>query len=261
MEIIIQPDWELASRLAAQVLAHQIRRKPDSVLGLATGSSPLGVYRELIRMHREEGLDFSQVRTFNLDEYIGLPPEHPSSYHCFMHEHLLDQVNLKPSNIHIPNGMTKDISLLCRHYEESIERAGGLDIQLLGLGTNAHIGFNEPSSSLASRTRIKTLSERTLRDNARFFSDSEEAPRHVITMGIGTILDSRRCLLLAFGSKKAGAVAKMVEGAVTAMVPASALQLHPRVQVILDSPAASLLEHRRYYQWVFDHKPDWQRLE
>lgn len=258
MEIIIQKNRESASLLAADIVATLIRRDPEVVLGLATGSTPLMLYRELVRRHREEGLDFSRVTTFNLDEYRGLEPDHPCSYHHFMWENLFGEVNVQRSRVHLPDGMTKDVPATCRAYEEAIVAAGGIELQVLGIGANGHIGFNEPSSSLASRTRIKTLSRETITDNARFFGGEQYVPRHVLTMGVGTIMDCRRCLLLAFGEGKAEAVAKMVEGPISAMVPASVLQLHRRAYVVLDEASASRLELRDYYRWVYEHKPAWQ---
>ncbi len=259
MEVLIEPDADQAARLAARIVARQLREKPDSVLGLATGSTPLAVYRELIRMHREEDLDFARVRTFNLDEYVGLPPEHPCAYRRFMDENLFNHLNIPPAQIHIPDGQTTDIPAHCRDYEAAIAAAGGIDIQILGIGSDGHIGFNEPMSSLASRTRIKTLTEQTSRDNARFFTSPADVPRHCITMGIGTIMESRTCLLLAFGAGKAEAVAASIEGPIAAMMPASVLQLHPRTIVLLDPPAASRLTQAAYYQMVAANKPDWQQ--
>lgn len=261
MEVILQSDSEAAGRLAARSIAHLLRRKPDAVLGLATGSTPLPVYRELIRMHREEELDFSRVSTFNLDEYIGLSKHHPQSYYRFMWEHFFKHVNLHPDHIHQPDGMTEDIPGFCVRYEGEIRRAGGIDLQLLGIGSDGHIGFNEPGSSLASRTRIKTLTPQTLADNVRFFKNPDEQPHHVLTMGIGTILDSREIVLLAFGKRKAAAVAAAVEGPLTASVPASALQLHEKVHFIVDEDAASELQRSAYYRWVYENKPEWQRVE
>jgi len=258
MEIIIQPDPERASRTAARILARQVRENPESVLGLATGSTPLRLYRELIRMHREDGLDFSGVTTFNLDEYIGLAPDHPQSYHAYMREHFFQHVNVPEERIHLPDGMAKDIPAHCRDYEERIQNAGGLDIQILGLGTDGHVGFNEPTSSLASRTRIKTLTQRTLADNARFFDREEDQPHHVITMGIGTIMEARRIVLLAFGDRKAEAVAASVEGPVSSMMPASTLQFHPQAHYLIDDAAATRLAKADYYRWVYENKPDWQ---
>ena len=254
MEIIIQPTPEASAEVAARIIARQLREKPDSVLGLATGSTPLSLYRILIGMK----LDWSRVTTFNLDEYIGLPREHPQTYHSFMWENLFRHVNIRPENVHIPDGNAPDVPAFCAAYEESIRAAGGIDIQILGIGTDGHIGFNEPTSSLASRTRIKTLTPQTRRDNARFFGSEDEVPFHVITMGIGTIMEARMNLLLAFGENKAAAIAGAVEGPITAVNPASILQLHPVAKVCLDEPAASQLKRADYYRWVYDNKPAWQ---
>lgn len=258
MEIIIQPSREEAIQVATRLVARQVREKPDSVLGLATGGTPLPLYESLTRMHREEGLDFSGITTFNLDEYVGLDPDHPASYHHYMEEHFFSQVNIRAERIHIPNGMSSDIPSHCEEYEAAIQRAGGIDLQLLGLGSDGHIGFNEPGSSFGSLTRIKSLTERTRKDNARFFS-STEVPLHVITMGLGTIMQTRMCMLLAFGETKAAAVAAAVEGPVTASLPASLLQFHPRVKVLLDTASASMLKRQDYYRSVYENKPDWQR--
>ena len=260
MEIIIQPSAEAASIVAARIIAQLVRRKPDAVLGLATGSTPLATYRALVHMHREEGLDFSRVTTFNLDEYVGLPPEHPQSYHAFMEEHLFRHLNIPRERIHIPNGLAADVPAECADYEAAIVAADGIDLQLLGIGTDGHIGFNEPSSSLASRTRIKTLTAQTRQDNARFFGSAAEVPLHVITMGVGTIMDARQVVLLAFGERKAQAILAAVEGPVTAMNPASILQMHPVAKCLADEPAAAKLARLEYYRWVYDHKPQWQRF-
>ena len=260
MEVIIQPDQEAASALAAALVARLVADKPDAVIGLCAGNTPLLLYRELIRRHREEKLDFSRVTTFNLDEYVGIPPNHPASYGAFMQNHLLAGINVDPSRSHSPDGLADNILQSCELYEDLIKRSGGIDLQLLGIGVDGHLGFNEPSSSLASRTRIKTLTERTRSDNARPFGKKELVPRHVVTMGLGTILDARHCLLLAFGFGKASAVAKMVEGPVAAAVPASVLQLHPRVRVIIDEEAASQLRLADYYRAVYEGKPEWQAI-
>ncbi len=261
MEVIIRPDIHSASKEAARFFENQIERKPNSVLGLATGSTPLGVYKELCALCRANLVDFSRVTSFNLDEYAGLQPEHRQSYAHFMHEHFFKSVNIPPASTHLPNGLAKDIPKHCEEYEALIKRAGGIDLQLLGLGTDGHIGFNEPSSSLASRTRLKTLTQRTIADNARFFASEAEVPRHVITMGIGTIMEARHCLVLAFGDRKAGAVAAMLEGPVTASCPASILQMHPCCTIIVDEPAAASLQRADYYRWVYDNKPKWQRIK
>ena len=256
MEIIIQPTAEAATNIAARLLSRAIQQKPAAVLGLATGATMDALYRELVAMK----LDWSKLTTFNLDEYVGLSPQHPQSYHSFMWENLFRHVNIPIKSVNIPDGLAKDIPQACENYERKIAATGGIDVQLLGIGTSGHIGFNEPTSSLASRTRIKTLTPQTLRDNARFFGNESGVPQQVITMGIGTILESRHCVLLAFGSKKAQAVAEAVEGPVTAMNPASALQLHPKVTMFLDEAAAAELKMKEYYHWVYDQKPDWQKI-
>lgn len=261
MEIIIQPTPEAGSIIAARIIAKLVRSKPDCVLGLATGSTPLGTYSELVRMHREEGLDFAKVTTFNLDEYVGLPPEHPQSYRAFMAENFFRHVNVDARRTHIPDGLARDVPAECARYEAAIAAAGGIDLQLLGIGSDGHIGFNEPSSSLASRTRIKTLTERTRADNARFFDgDLAQVPVHCITMGVGTIMASCEVLMLAFGANKADSVAGAVEGAITAMNPASILQMHPVAKCVVDEAAAAKLSRRDYYRWVFANKPDWQKI-
>ena len=255
MEIIIEQNAAAASHAAAHLVSRLLREKPNSVLGLATGNTPLLLYREMIRMHREEGLDFSGVTTFNLDEYIGLEPTHPQSYHAFMEEHLFSQININPDNVHIPDGSASDVLACCAAYEQAIVDAGGIDLQLLGLGGNGHIGFNEPTSSFASRTRIKALSRQTIRDNARFFGEDESlVPRLCITVGMGTIMDARVIVLLAFGRRKAAAVAAMVEGPVSAMTPASILQHHPVARIFIDEAAAAGLKHTDYYRWIYDAK-------
>jgi glucosamine-6-phosphate deaminase len=258
MEVIIQPDAAAVAQLAARFFERQLRRQPASVLGLATGSTPLGLYRQLIDLHRAGRADFSRASSFNLDEYIGLGPEHPQSYAFFMRENLFRHVNFAPGATHLPSGLAPDLEAEASSYETAIAGAGGIDLQLLGVGANGHIGFNEPSSSLASRTRIKTLDQQTIADNARFFGEREAVPRHVITMGIGTIMEARQCLILAIGENKAGAVATMVEGAVSASCPATALQMHPRCTLIVDEAAATGLQRGDYYRWVFQNKPAWQ---
>ena len=256
MEIIIQPTPEAATGIAARLLGKVIREKPAAVLGLATGGTMEALYRELVAMK----LDWSKLTTFNLDEYVGLSPQHPQSYHSFMWDNLFRHVNVAIKNVNIPDGLAKDVPTACESYERKIVSVGGIDVQLLGIGTSGHIGFNEPTSSLASRTRIKTLTPQTLSDNARFFGSESEVPHHVITMGIGTILESRHCVLLAFGAKKARAIAEAVEGPITAMNPASALQMHPKVTVFLDEAAAAELKMKDYYRWVYEQKPAWQKL-
>jgi len=259
MEVIIQPDADAASEVAARLVARQVREKSDSVLGLATGSTPLRLYALLAEMVEKEELDPVAVTSFNLDEYVGLPPDHPASYQRFMEENFFSKIPIAQWKRHIPSGVTTDIPRHCQEYEEAIKKAGGIDLQILGLGEDGHIGFNEPGSSLRSRTRIKTLTEGTRNANARFFPGGlQEVPYHVITMGLGTIMESRMCLLLAFGESKARAVAGMVEGPVTASLPASLLQFHPTAKILLDEEAASQLQRHDYYKWVYRNKPDWQ---
>ena len=259
MEIVIKKTSQAASETAARIVRRLVREKPDAVLGLATGSTPLSLYRELVRMHRDEGLDFSRVSTFNLDEYIGLPRDHAQSYHRFMWAHLFSQINIRAENVRIPDGMTTDVPACCAAYEQAIEAAGGIDLQVLGIGSDAHVGFNEPTSSFASRTRIKSLTRQTLLDNARFFDgDENRVPRHCITMGIGTIMDARRIIMLAFGESKAEAIAATVEGPVAAITPASILQHHREAKIIVDDAAASMLQRADYYRWVYAGKPGWQ---
>jgi glucosamine-6-phosphate deaminase len=250
VRVIIEPQADAAGSRAARFVADLVRRKPDCVLGLATGSTPLGLYRELIRLHQHEALDFSQVTTFNLDEYVGLGPTHPQSYRFFMQQNLFDHLNVSASRTNVPDGRALDFERHCRQYEQKIRDAGGIDLQVLGLGSDGHIAFNEPGSSLGSRTRLKSLASETVRDNARFFGGEDKVPRLAVTMGVGTILESRRCLLLAFGGHKAAAVRDTVEGPITAQVTASALQLHREVIGVFDEAAARLLVRRDYYAEV-----------
>ena len=260
MEVLIFENDAIASRYGARVFAKLIRNKPDAVLGLATGSTPCLLYVELRRQHEEEGLDFSGITSFNLDEYVGLDHEQPSSYRYFMQQALFDHVNVNPDMVHLPDGESDDVPTTCAGYENSISTSGGIDLQVLGLGGDGHIGFNEPSSSLASRTRIKTLTRETREDNARFFNSADAVPRHCITMGIGTIMEARQIVLLAFGERKAAAVRQVVEGPISAMWPATILQTHPSVVVLLDEAAAACLEQKNYYREVAENKPDWQEI-
>lgn len=260
MEVIIQPDPQAASAVAARIISHTLRDKPEAALGLATGSTPILLYNELVRMHRAGYLDFSQVTTFNLDEYVGLQPSHPASYHSFMFEHLFNHINIKRENINIPDGLAEDIPAHCLAYEAKIKARGGIDLQVLGIGTEGHIGFNEPTSSLGSRTRSKTMTPRTRFDSAPYFGSEAKVPRHVVTMGIGTIMEARTIVLLAFGANKANAIAQTVEGPVSSMMPASILQMHPVAKVIIDEAAASQLRNTSYYRWVYEQKPEWQQF-
>lgn len=247
MRVIILPSSTEVSQRAAKFIARQVERKPTSVLGLATGSTPLGTYRELIKLHEAGHFDCSQTTTFNLDEYVGLSPDHGQSYSFFMRENLFKYLNIDLARCHVPDGLAEDFESYCVSYEQEIQKAGGIDLQLLGLGSDGHIAFNEPTSSLASRTRLKALTQQTRLDNARFFDSLAEVPTLAVTMGIGTILEARNILLLACGAKKASAVRSMIEGPISSFVPASALQLHANVTVILDEPAAGWLIKRDYY--------------
>lgn len=255
MEVLISESYDEMSKAAAQVVAKTLNAKPNAVLGLATGSTPLSLYKELVRLHRNEGLDFSQVTTFNLDEYVGLTRNNPQSYHYFMHNNLFQYINIPVQNIYIPSGTTDNYEAFCQWYEQRIVDSGGIDLQILGIGTDGHIAFNEPSSSLGSRTRIKTLAQSTIEDNARFFDKPEDVPIYAITMGVGTILEADRILMLASGDNKAKAVAAAIEGPVTSMITASALQLHQDVICLVDSGAASELAMTDYYRWIQDKQP------
>ncbi len=247
MLVEVFADYENMSDRAAEIVTDQIRRKPDSVIGFATGSTPLGLYKRLIQNHKARGLDFSKITTFNLDEYIGLPPTHDQSYHYFMWKNLFSHINVTPAHVHIPQGMTDDVEAFCAWYEDRIAQAGGLDLQILGIGANGHIAFNEPGSSLGSRTRIKTLTQKTIKDNARFFDDPADVPQHAITMGIGTIMDAKKVLLIGNGSGKADAIKATLEGPITAMVPATIVQLHRHAHILLDEAAASKLQYRHHH--------------
>lgn len=261
MEVIIQSNAEDGCLLGAKIIAKKVREKPNAVLGLATGRTPERLYRELVRMHREEDLDFSQVTTFNLDEYVGLPPDHDQSYRYFMNEHLFRHINIDLANTHVPNGVADDLHSECRDYEKRIAAVGGIDVQLLGLGRNGHIGFNEPTGSLRSRTWIKILSEQTLNDNAAVFGNRESMPRHAVTMGVGTIMEAKQIVLLAFGPAKVRAVMDMIEGPLAAVCPGSILQQHPRATVVLDEPSAAGLRYADHYRWIDKNKLPWQRYD
>ena len=258
MEVIIQQNPESASGLVARIVAHDLRANPHLVLGLATGSTMERVYRHLVNMHKNERLDFSLCSTFNLDEYVGLFPSDLNSYRHYMEEHLFRHVNIDPRNTHLPNGMANDLDGECKHYEALIQRFGGIDLQLLGIGKAGHIGFNEPLSALRSRTRIKALTPTTMKQNASFFGGADKMPRRAITMGVGTIIEARRCILLATGESKAEVVAQAVEGPITSMVTASALQLHPKCTVVVDEAAAGKLKEQEYYRWIFENEPEWE---
>ncbi|WP_018143113.1 glucosamine-6-phosphate deaminase [Alloscardovia criceti] len=271
-EVIIVNNEKEAGLLYARRVADLIQSRPDAVLGLATGSSPLAAYNELAQLVADEHIDVSQVRGFALDEYIGLPLEHPESYRSTINRTVVEPLGLHPERVHVPgdslNGMglndpdaASKILAAGPAYDKAIAEAGGIDVQILGIGTDGHVGFNEPGSSLASGTRLKTLTEQTRQDNARFFDNNLDlVPTHCITQGIGTILRARHLVLLAFGEGKADAVQATVEGPVSAMCPASALQLHPHATIIVDQAAASKLTHKDYYEFVYAQKPQWQSI-
>jgi glucosamine-6-phosphate deaminase len=247
MEVIIVDNPEQVAQISAQFVIELIRRKHDAVLGLATGNTPIATYQKLIMAHQNNAVSFAAVRTFNLDEYLGIDVSDAHSFRRFMNQQFFDHIDIAPENTHLPDGLCVNPRAEGRRFEALITHSGGIDLQVLGIGRNGHIGFNEPGSSLASRTRIKTLTPQTRIDN--FGTQHRQAPLHAITMGIGTILDARHVLLLAHGESKARAIYNTVEGAITAMCPASALQQHPRVTVVIDEAAAQLLEHKDYYRW------------
>jgi len=257
-EIVIVPTPAEAGSLVAEEILSLVRRTPDAVLGLATGSTPLPVY-EALRARRGE-VDLSQVRGFALDEYVGIDPAHPESYRNVIFREVVEPLGLDPERVHVPDGSLDGIEHAGADYERRIAEAGGVDLQILGIGTDGHIGFNEPGSSFASRTRVKTLTEQTIADNARFFDSVDEVPVHCITQGLGTILAARHLVLLAFGEGKAEAIAGAVEGPVSASLPGSAVQLHPHTTVIVDEAAASRLTRADYYRYAWAHKPAWQGL-
>jgi glucosamine-6-phosphate deaminase len=241
LSIVVEANAASASQTVAERIAAQIRRKPESVLGLATGGTPVETYRRLAEMYRLGQIDFDRVTSFNLDEYIGLSGEHPQSFRAFMDSHLFSLVNIDPLRTFVPDGLAEDVAAHCADYESWIRSSGGIDLQLLGLGHNGHIAFNEPGSSPGSRTRRVDLTRETIQKNSRFFDSIDQVPRHAITMGIATILESREIIILALGAGKAEAVARMVQGPITALHPASLLRNHQRVTVVLDRPAAESL--------------------
>lgn len=259
-ELVVVDDERAAGELVAGSIVSLIRRKPDAVLGLATGSTPLATYRALAARIADESLDVRGVRGFALDEYVGLPYGHPESYRAVITREVVEPLGLTPELVRVPNGDPESIRHAGADYEEAILAAGGIDIQILGIGRTGHIGFNEPGSSLASLTRVKTLTAPTRADNARFFDSPDDVPMHCITQGIGTILRARHLVLLAFGAAKAEAIAAAVEGPVTASQPGSAVQLHPHTTVIVDEAAASRLENLDYYRHAWNNKPVWQGI-
>jgi len=254
-EIVVVESEAAGGALAADAIAQLVAEKREAVLGLATGSTPLGTWDALAA----KKLDLSGVRGFALDEYVGLPPGHPESYRAVITREVVEPLGLTPSLVRVPAD-DGPIETAGERYEEAIDAAGGIDLQVLGIGRTGHIGFNEPGSSFASLTRVKTLTEQTRRDNARFFDSIDDVPTHCITQGLGTILRARHLVLLAFGDAKADAIARAVEGPLTASLPGSAIQLHPHVTVIVDESAASRLEHADYYRYAWEHRPGWARL-
>jgi glucosamine-6-phosphate deaminase len=250
MEVIIQPNAEKAAQAVADFIARALSAKPDLVLGLATGCTMESVYDRLVEKHRDEGLDFSRCHTFNLDEYVGLAADNPGSYHYYMRRRFFDAVNIDQRNTHLPDGMAKDLEAECANYERLIAANGGIDLQVLGIGLNGHLGFNEPLSAFRSRTRLQTLSRMTRAQNAPLFPSLNRVPHCAITMGVGTILEARHCLLLATGVEKAEIVAGAIEGPLTAMITATALQLHPSCTIVLDEDAASRLQKSEHYQRI-----------
>ncbi len=254
MEIIIKQDYEQICEEAIKIIHQAWKKKNNLVLGLPTGKTPLGVYRRLIELNKKEEIDFSQVITFSLDEYLGLEENHPQSFAYYMEKNLFQHININKENIYRLSGNPENIDEHCKAYEEKINSFGGIDLQILGIGRNGHIGFNEPSSSLSSRTRVKTLTLETIEANSRLFQDEKEVPRFCLTLGIGTIMEAKMIVLLALGKNKGEAIFKCVEGPITASVPASILQLHPQAKIIIDQEAASLLSRKDYYQWVYKNK-------
>jgi glucosamine-6-phosphate deaminase len=258
VEIIIAPDADSIGELVADAVAARLAAKPDLVFGVATGGTPLPVYTELARRVAAGDLSFADATIVQLDEYVGLPAGHPESYRAVIRREVLEPLGIAGERFIGPDGTAEDVAAECAAYEEKLHGLGGVDIQLLGIGADGHIGFNEPGSSLASRTRIKTLTAQTIRDNARFFASEDEVPVHVITQGIGTVLEARHLILVARGENKAEAVALAFEGPLTAAVPASALQLHAHATVVVDEAAASQLKHTEYYRSAHRMKPAWQ---
>jgi glucosamine-6-phosphate deaminase len=254
MEVIIKSNYDEICGEAARILRQEWQKKKNLVLGLATGATPLGVYRKIIDMNQKKEIDLADAIAFSLDEYLGLEEDHPQSFAYYMKENFLKHVNIKKENIFHLEGKPADIETHCQEYEEKIISHGGIDIQILGIGRNGHIGFNEPGSSLSSRTRVKTLAEETVNDNARFFKNEHDVPRFCLTMGIGTVMEARMIILLASSKNKSEAVYQCVEGPVTASLPASVLQLHPRVKILVDEDASSSLTRKDYYKWVYQNK-------
>jgi len=258
VEVVIKQNADEVGVLAADLIQRVVESKPRAVIGLATGSSPLAIYASLAQRVADGSLDFTGVRGFALDEYVGIPEAHPQSYASVITHEVVDPLRMDPALVRVPDGRAVDVEVACRDYDQAIVDAGGIDIQILGIGANGHIGFNEPTSSFRSRTRIKTLARKTRADNARFFDSADEVPTHCVTQGLGTIMDARRLVLVAQGEGKADAIAAAVEGPVTSMCPASILQFHEHATVIVDEAAASKLRLADYYTYTYENKPGWQ---
>jgi glucosamine-6-phosphate deaminase len=254
VEIIILPSPDGVAVVAASLVADVVRAKPNAVVGLATGSSPVGLYAQLARRVADGEVDFSEVSGFALDEYVGIPADHPQSYVSVIRRDVIEPLRMDPVRVRVPDGRAEDLASACDDFEAAIVAAGGVDVQVLGIGTNGHIGFNEPTSSLASRTRVKTLAPGTIADNARFFDTATDVPIHCLTQGLGTIMDARQVVLVATGVAKADAVAAIIEGPVSSLWPGSILQHHRRVVIVLDDAAASKLTRREYYRHTYANK-------
>lgn len=262
MEVIIKPTPEDLAKIAADDIVRLLARKPTAVLGLATGSSPLPIYQELVRRHKAGEVSFAQAQAFILDEYVGLPADHPEAYRNVIRREFTDQVDFGDGAVHSPDvsAPVQELARNCQEYEAAMAAAGGVDLQLLGVGTDGHIAFNEPASSLSSRTRVKMLAQETRRDNARFFGgDLSAVPYHAVTQGLATIMEARQLILIATGEGKAQAVGQLVEGPVAALWPVTILQHHPHAKVLIDDAAASLLQRADYYRENHEHKMAWQR--
>ena len=257
MEVIIRPNKEKATDLAANLIADQLTSKSRSVFGLATGRTMEELYQKLSKME----LDFSKCSSFNLDEYVGLSGTDKNSYRYYMNEHLFNKINIKMENTCLPSGTAENLAIECCKYDEKIATKGGIDLQLLGIGRSGHIGFNEPLSALFSRTREKALTPVTIAQNSPLFDNPEDMPKQALTMGVGTILEAKKIILLATGSEKAEIIAKAVEGPITAMISATALQLHPSCIIVIDEDAAAKLQEKEYYHWIFENEPEWQKYK
>ncbi|WP_277959783.1 glucosamine-6-phosphate deaminase [Frigoribacterium faeni] len=261
MEIVILPTSKDVGRAAAAQIASIVGANPAAVIGLATGSSPQGIYSDLKRRVDADEISFANARGFALDEYVGIPLEHPESYASVITRDVVEPLGFNPSRVRVPDGRATNLEFAAKEYDAAIRAAGGIDVQILGIGANGHIGFNEPTSSFASRTRIKTLAPATREANARFFDTLDQVPAHCMTQGLGTILEARHLVLVAQGESKAAAIAGAVEGPLTSFVPGSALQLHEHATVVIDEAAASQLTLRDYYEYTYANKPNWQRVQ